>query len=157
MPRQKRKSNKRSLPLGIALEVATLLAILLLARPDWIARGIQIVERHQGRQHSAAPSGTESTSPPEQTTSITSDSSQLVLPAAGVFPTLPPMAQAEIASKTHAPAIVVPAREWLPGYFDVVQFQDHPPLRRNQMPYGRPPYRLSTPMHPWSGQPEQHF
>ncbi len=151
MPRQKRRPTKRNYTMGIALEVATLLAILLLARPDWIARGFQIIEKHQSWQQAAPQEAGETGYQQQKTGAIISDNSDFAQQTEGIFPPALPVNPPELPSNNYnSPAVVVPAREWLPGYFDVVQYHD-------QMPYGQQPYRLSTPMDPWSRKHEQHF
>lgn len=152
MPRKKRRSPKRSLTMGgIALEVATLLAILMLARPDWIARGFQVVEQYQTTQQ--CPETTDPTSLPEQTTAPThSEQARIFPPHIATIPS-----NERDLQQSTPPAIVIPAGEWLPGYFDIVQHQYQPLAKQPAMPYGHRQYRLSTPMDPWNNPSGRHF
>ncbi|GAB5403876.1 MAG: hypothetical protein Aurels2KO_21070 [Aureliella sp.] len=156
MTRKKRRTSKRSLTVGgIALEVATLLAILVLARPDWIARGFQVVERYQSTTQNVL----EPRSPSRESVlpAPNDNDHRQIAPQLGIFPPrVSEVSPGNAASgEVSRPAVVIPAGEWLPGYFDIVEHK--PPVIKRTMTYGHQQYRLSTPMNPWAPQNGRHF
>lgn len=139
MPRRRKKSTKRGLTMGIALEVATLVAIILLARPDWIVAGFELAEQYRDDAQTLTPEVDKHNASPSSQV-ITDLSSE----AAGT------------QQGPNSPAEVIPAGDWLPGYFDVVDTQvpNRPAVYISPHFAGPPP---KTAFLPWPILPSQHF
>lgn len=146
MPRRRKKSTKRSRTLGIALEVATLAAIILLARPDWIAKGFQIAQQYRDGGQILTPEDSEQNTRASQ---IIADP-----PVSDQTTTLP--SAVATLKRPDRPAEVIPAGEWLPGYFDVVG--SHVPKR--PAVYLSPHFagqQPNTAILPWPILPQRNF
>lgn len=101
MARRTRKA-KRPLFAGVLLEIGTLLAIIILAQPSWLAEGLKTLDRLDT-----------SGSPLVEALIPSTDASPVSLPAGGGISDQP-------VSSPQAEVPVLSRQEWLPGYFDVV-------------------------------------
>lgn len=113
-PRRKRRrksaGGRRSLVSGVVLELATLLAIVGLARPDWLLLSQEVVEGAIARNRA-----TQQIAPVDLV--LPASSNELVLPPNIDTSAPPQQASAQVFPQEQL-AVVIPAQEWLPKYFE---------------------------------------
>ncbi len=116
---RKQKRTKRRLFSGVLLEVATLVAMFMLAQPSWIVSCLEALDANQQKQQQSV-----HVPPP------TSDT--------------PTVAHARIVdAESHSQgyyAPVLPRADWLPSYFEVADVRAKPPLLAPIFPRLRPGY-----------------
>ncbi|HBE66884.1 MAG TPA: hypothetical protein DDW52_01915 [Planctomycetaceae bacterium] len=115
--RRKPGSGRRSLVSGVVLELATLLAIVGLARPDWLLLGQEVVEGAIEKNLIVQQSA-----PDDSVVPASSDT--LVLPPAVEYGAATQQASAGVFPQEQL-AVVIPAQEWLPKYFESGVYPEH--------------------------------